>query len=76
MRNYYESYGMSIQRVQNDLEEYARAEKKRSENIKPMGKWTTDAYGVAECRTSSFAAIFESYQEYKDTCWSKMYDNY
>lgn len=79
MKDYYEYdeiYELSICEVQSNLEIYARAEKRRSENNKPMGRWTTDAYGVAECRTSSFSTIFEAYQDYKDTCWSKMYDNY
>lgn len=80
MRDFYEdyeyNYKLSIHDVQLELEAYARQEKRRSQNTKPMGKWTTDAYGTAECRTCSFATIFEAYQEYKDTCWSKMYDNY
>lgn len=78
MRRYYDDYEyeMSIHEVQLELEAYAKREKRRSENTTAMGKWTTDAYGVAECHSSSFKAIFEAYQEYKDTCWSKTYDNY
>ena len=63
------TFEMSIHQVQIELSAYARKEKRRMENTKPLKSWRSDSYGSASCSSSSFDKIFDAYNEYREACY-------
>ncbi len=72
MRYYEEEtyYELSVFEVSNQLEAYAKREARLSRKtgiISSAATWRADDFGSGYCAESSFEAIFDAYDDYRET---------